>query len=170
MLLKSTTIREMAELFGIAALVATLVFVGLQLRQSDQIARAEIEATLGMMSIELAALISDHSDVWARGATEEELSDADTVVFENLVVAVNDARYSAFKQIVQTGDEEIAFRTLHGFAAYLHRHPGARRVWTKREAELQKNRKILDPAAIEQNSGYADTILSDLKKLDQLQP
>ena len=48
-------IREIAEILGIAAIVASLVFVGLQLRQSDQIARAEIQATFGLMSIEIAA-------------------------------------------------------------------------------------------------------------------
>lgn len=168
--LNSTTIRETAELFGIVALVSSLVFVGLQLHQSDQIARAEIQAAQGMMSIELALLISDHSDVWARGIAEEELNDADTVVFENLVLAVNDATYSLFKQKQQTGDEESAIRSLHSFAAYLHRRPGARRVWAKREAELEEDRNILDPANIINQSGYVVTISSDLNKLDQLRP
>jgi len=165
--LESRNIREIAELLGIAAIVASLVFVGLQLRQSDQIASAEREATYGMMSIELAALISDHADVWVRGDAQEKLSEADAVVFERLVVAVNDQNYSAYRQLQQMAGEEGAREFLRGFSMYLYRHPGARQVWSEREANLQRDRIAL---GLKVESIYVDTILSGLDELDRIQP
>ena len=40
--MKSTNWKDIAELFGIAAIVASLIFVGLQMKQSHEIALAEI--------------------------------------------------------------------------------------------------------------------------------
>jgi hypothetical protein len=162
--------RAIAEILGIITIVVSLLFVGLQIRQSDQIARAEIDASQGMMSIELAALISDHSEVWARGAAQEELNDADAVVFENLVMAVNHVNYSLFWQVTQNDSEANGMGYLHDFSGFLHRHPGARQVWIEREAKLKKYRITLAPGTMEYNSVYVDTILSDLDKLDRMQP
>jgi len=152
------------------AIVASLVFVGLQLRQSDQIASAEIEAAYGMMSIEIAALISDHSDVWVRGDAQEKLNDADAAVFENLVFAMNDANFTAFQQVMQIRGEEDALNYLHDFSGFLYRHPGVRQVWIEREADLEEYRVALSSDNFNGPSLYVDTILNDLQELDRIQP
>lgn len=162
-------VREIAEILGIAAIVASLVFVGLQLRQSDKIARADIQATFGMMSIEIAALISDHSDVWIRGDAQEELNDADAAVFENLIIAVNDSNYSNYWQAWQIYGEQSALEYLDEFSAFLYRHPGVRQVWSEREDNLKRYRIALG-SNIEEASLYVDTILNNLDELDRLQP
>ena len=162
-------IREIAEILGIAAIVASLVFVGLQLRQSDQMARAEIQATFGMMSIEIAALISEHSDVWIRGDAQEELNDADAAVFESLVIAVNDSNYSNFWQALQIDGEQSALEYLHDFSGFLYRHPGVRQVWSEREANLKRYRIALG-ANVENTFLYVDTILNSLDELDRIKP
>ena len=167
--MENRNIREIAEILGIAAIVASLVFVGLQLRQSDQIASAEREATYGMMSIELAALISDHSDVWVRGDAQEELSDADAVVFERLVVAVNDQNYSAYRQLRQMTGEEGTLDFLRGFSIYLYRHPGVRQVWSESEDKLKRHRIVLH-GNVEPPNLYVDTILNNLDELDRIHP
>ena len=167
--MENRKIREIAEILGIAAIVASLVFVGLQLRQSDKIARAEIQATFGMMSIEIAALISDHSDVWTRGDAQEELNDADAAVFENLVVAVNDSIFSNYWQAREIGGAEAALAYLHDFSGYLYRHPGVRQAWSEREANLKRYRIALG-SNVDDAYLYVDTILNNLDELDRIQP
>jgi hypothetical protein len=98
------------------------------------------------------------------------LNDADAVVFENLVMAVNHANYSLFWQVAQSDNEANGMGYLHDFSGFLHRHPRARQVWIEREAKLKKYRIALDPGTMEYNSVYVDTILSDLDKLDRMQP
>ena len=160
----------MTEILGATAIVGSLVFVGMQLQQAQQIAMADADSVRGMMAIEFAALIGDHSDVWARGIAEQELNDADKVVFENLVIAKNDATYSNFAQVRQIDGLDEAVEGVHQFSAFLHQHPGARRLWIEREANLKKYRAVLDPTATEFVSPYVDTILGDLEKLDRMQP
>ena len=167
--MKHRNFREFAELLGIAAIVASLVFVGLQIRQSDQMARAEIQAAFGMMSIELAALINDHSDVWVQGNAQEVMSDADAAVFENLVIALNDSTWSNFQQTLQIEGEESAITFLHDFSLFLYHHPGARQAWSRREANLKRTRAILG-SDTSGTSLYVDTILSGLNELDRIQP
>ena len=162
-------IREIAEILGIVAIVASLVFVGLQLRQSDKIARADVQATFGMMSIEIAALISDHSDVWIRGDAQEELNDADAAVFESLVIAVNDSNYSNYWQAWQIYGEQKAVENLADFSGFLYRHPGVRQVWSEREDKLKRHRIVLR-GNVEPPNLYVDTILNNLDELDRIQP
>ena len=161
--------KDLLEGIGFAAIVASLVFVGLQLRQSDQIARAEIQATFGMMSIEIAALMTDHSDVWVRGDAQEELNDADTAVFESLVIALNDSIYSNFWQMWQIDGEQRAIDYLQDFSGFLYRHPGVRQVWSQREANLKRYRIALGSNA-EENYVYVETIFDNLNELDRIQP
>jgi hypothetical protein len=160
----------MTEILGATAIVGSLVFVGMQLQQAQQIAMADAASVRGMMAIEFAALISDHSDVWARGVAQEELNDADKVVFENLVIAKNDAAYSNFDNTREIDGIDNAISELHIFAYFLHRHPGARQFWVEREADLKKYRAVFDPTSIEFVSPYVDTILGDLEELDRKQP
>lgn len=161
--------NEVAELLGMVAIVASLIFVGMQLRQSQRIALAEVEAANSATSIELASLLSDHSEVWVRGIAGEELEGADAEVFESIMVTLSDSAYSKQEQFRLLGDDQLAGAVVHEFAAYLHDRPGARRAWTEREASLKNSRSLLDPLAVEVVSDYVDTIMKDFTELDRIE-
>ncbi len=161
--------NEVAELLGMVAIVASLIFVGLQLRQSQRIALAEVEAANSSASIELASLLSDHSEAWVRGIAGEELEDSDAEVFKNIVITLTDNAYSRQEQFRLLGDDELADGVVHEFAAYLHDRPGARRAWTEREASLKNSRSLLDPLSVEVVSEYVDTIMKDFAELDRIE-
>ena len=161
--------NEVAELLGMVAIVASLIFVGLQLRQSQRIALAEVQAANSSASIELASLLSDHSEAWVRGVAGEELEDSDVAVFRNIMITLSDNAYSRQEQFRLLGDDEVADAVVHEFAAYLHDRPGARRVWTEREASLKKSRSLLDPSAVEVVSEFVETIMKDFAELDRIE-
>ena len=161
--------NEIAELVGIVAIVASLVFVGMQIRQSQLIALAEVEGTVALASIEMASLIGDNSDVWQRGITNQELDSSEATVFENIVVTLSDRAYSMQNQFRLLGDDGNAEAVVHQFAAFLHQRPGARRVWVEREASLKQYRSMLYPKAIAVTSTYVETINADLAALDQME-
>lgn len=100
--------NEVAELVGIVAIVASLIFVGLEMRQSQKIALAEIEAAYASASIEMASLISDNSEVWAIGIADEELDDSDAAVFESIIVALSDRNWSTQHQMRLLDGNEAA--------------------------------------------------------------
>lgn len=75
--LKASNWKDVAELLGIVAIVASLVFVGLQIRQDRAIAEAQVFAEQDAVVIEMANLISANRDLWLRGLRGDELSAAD---------------------------------------------------------------------------------------------
>ena len=158
--------NEVAELVGIVAIVASLVFVGLQLRQSQEIALADLEASYASASIEIASLISDNSAVWAKGIAGEELDESEAAVFESIIVALSDRNWSSQEQMRLLNGDNAADSVVHSFAAFLHQRPGARRVWVAREKHLKADRETIDPWSVSLTSNYVETILADLALLD----
>ncbi|NOR36686.1 MAG: hypothetical protein GQ577_08060, partial [Woeseiaceae bacterium] len=144
--------NEIAELVGIVAIVASLIFVGLEMRQSQKIALAEIEANHVSASVEIQSLISDNSEVWTRGIANEELDDSDAAIFESMLVALSDRNWSLQYQMRLLDRHDYADAVVHQFAAYLHRRPGLRRALTEREANMKADRELVTP--------YADSLTS----------
>jgi predicted permease len=64
--------KDAIELFGIAAIVASLIFVGLQLQQEQQIAVTETFGDLSQSVVDLNLEIGNHMDIWQRGLNGEE--------------------------------------------------------------------------------------------------
>ena len=159
--------NEIAELVGIVAIVASLVFVGLQLRQSQRIALAEVEGAFATASIEVASLISEHSDIWSKGVSGADLSASEEQVFASIVTALSDRAWAMQTQYRLLDDDVIAQAFVHDFAAFLHARPGARRVWVERENELNRSRGKLDPDGLDLVSDFVETINGDLAKLDR---
>jgi hypothetical protein len=159
--------NEVAELVGIVAIVASLIFVGLEMRQSHKIALAEVESAFVSTSVEIESLISDNSEVWARGIADEELGDSDAVIFKSILVALSNRNWSMQEQLRLLDRNEAADANVHRFAASLYQRPGARRAWAEREANMKANRDVLDPWAASLTSRYLEMIVSDLSVLDQ---
>jgi hypothetical protein len=165
--------HDIAELIGIAALVASLTFVGLQMRQAHTFAMTQRWATELSNTIEESNIIVEHADVWIKGNAGEALTAVEEVVFSRLVQLVNDRAWYGAQQsrlLGLPGGPEIETAV---FAGFLYDNPGARRVWRTREAKLQRYRTVAIPdeqltplwigsvehylAAFERNAGLAPT-------------
>jgi len=117
--------KEYAELIGIAAIVASLVFVGMQIRQDANIAFAERLATEQLADLEIARFIDERREVWRRGLAGDKLSEDDQMSFN--VIA-----YALFRQ--QANDHRsgyflrgVASETLlQNYAFFLYQNPGLR--------------------------------------------
>ena len=83
--LKSTNWKDTAELFGIAAIVVSLVFVGLQLKQDRVVALGQTYQSSLQSAIEVNAAIAEHAEIWAKASKTSELTDAETVVINQLI-------------------------------------------------------------------------------------
>lgn len=76
--------KNIAELIGIAALIASLLFVGLQLQQDREIATAQLFADYDNTILEWGGLVSDNSGAWIRGLKGKDLDETETVTFYTL--------------------------------------------------------------------------------------
>ena len=138
--------KEIVEMAGIAAILVSLVFVGMQLQQTQAVAIAEMDANDLANQIETSNLIIENADVWVRGNADEELTPVESVIYEQLIQITNNSFYSAIQQYIGlVGTEEIRQVFIIEFAAFLYENPGAKRVWRAREERLKHYRGTINP-------------------------
>lgn len=163
--------KEVAELVGVVAIVASLVFVGVQLRQAQDIAVAEGYSMLFATRIEVADSIKDHLDIWRRGAAGEELTEDEAAIFAILLTDLNDSYVQGFLHTARVASTDAALWNARDFASFLYRNPGARAVWGKRENELGDYRALLGEGEGEgAGTIWSRSVRDFLAELDRLAP
>ena len=163
--------KAIAESIAMMAIVLSLVFVGLQLKQSQVIARNEIDGLFLENRIEAVGQINDHVNVWVRGLAAEKLSVDDAAVFENLLININDITFFTALNHFNLGSNEDARINIDDFAIFLHRNPGARRAWKAREGRLAVGRQVVQSVptddTIKIHFPYVEWVMQALEDLDQ---
>ena len=163
--------KAIAESIAMMAIVLSLVFVGLQLKQSQVIARNEIDGLFLENRIEAVGQINDHVNVWVRGLAAEKLSVDDAAVFENLLININDITFFTALNHFNLGSNEDARINIDDFAIFLHRNPGARRVWEARESRLAEGREVIQFGNTVDSTKftfpYVEWVMQALENLDQ---
>ena len=156
--------REIAELVGIGAIVASLIFVGLQLRQDRQAAFSEIRQSSASIFADIQIAIAEHADTLAKANSGEQLSESEEIALMALVFALHrQVVTDIFEGRRQGGTEEAAVVV---FALWLHRNPGARSIWMiQREEYGLAVEQISDEFVFIRN--LYDEILEVLQNLDE---
>ena len=158
--------KGIAEVFGGAAIVGSLIFVGLQIKQEQAIALSEINLSLLASQIELNNSISDHADIWARGNAGETLEESERIIFDGLLenmAFLSRTEWRQYGSFNQTRHLRVA---IADFALHLYQNPGARQSWTTRGDVAEQNRTLLIAGF---QSKFRNAVLADLRKLDQIQ-
>ena len=159
--------RSVAEFVGILAVVLSLIFVGLQMRQTNGVAYMELDTTMVGIMVDTADLVASNSDVWVKGNAGEELSASESAVYNEMISVINTRWVVAESHASRLGRSDIADLIRRDWAAFLHQNPGARRAWLSREENLIKYRQLLAPDD-EDFSFWRDAIQSDLAILDDV--
>jgi hypothetical protein len=158
--------KGIGELVGISAIVASLVFVGIQLKQDRDVARAEFTQASNASSAEVNAMIADHAGIWLKGRNDESLSDSEMIVMRRLVDSLyRRARYTSQMSRTLGGPGGAQLRDL---AIMLYENPGARRTWES----LTKNEVIYFEQMLPSDDfrrNYREEVLAELAKLDELE-
>jgi len=119
--------KDIVELVGIGAIVASLVFVGFQLQQEREIAVVDTYGSITESTENLAELIYDSADIWQRGLDGEELSSADRIRFLALTKAVRihfASIYIRWMRIGPGNPDSVA----RSYAYALYIYPGLRQA------------------------------------------
>jgi len=162
--LKSVNWKIIVEFVGISAIVGSLIFVGLQMRQAELLARIEIGTAILGPGQEMRIAIAEHAPIWRKGNAGEELDPNEMAAYEQLV-------WSRWQQAYWT---DWSFSRLgntnrigtHGFAGFLFDNPGARQTWRSLVGRRTEQRMLLIEGS--QESGAVRVVMADLEKLDAL--
>lgn len=167
--MESINRKDVAEIIGVVAIVASLVFVGAQLRQTQDIAVAEGYSMLFATRIEVANSIKDHVEIWQKGAAGEALNEEEAAVFAILVNELNESAVQGFLHTARVSSIDVALWNARDFAAFLYRNPGARAVWRAREDDLGAFRALLGEDA-QAGTIWSESVRGFLAELDRLAP
>jgi hypothetical protein len=127
--------KGVAELFGITAIVASLIFVGVQLRQDRQIAFAEYGQSTSAIRAELDIALAEHAEVLVKSNAGIELSEKEHAILVSLTQALWRATQIDYLERSRLGEDNPQFMT-NILAVFLFRNPGARKIWMD-ESEVE---------------------------------
>ena len=165
--MRSTNWRAIAELIGIVAIVASLIFVGRQIQQEQEIAIADTNTSVTSNVGDLASLVAAAPDVWRRGLDGEELSTEEEIQFLAIAKVVEMHMLNMHLRFLRLGigDPDI-FPRNYAYALYVH--PGLRRAFLGVKAYRE-----FRAAAFNQESywnPFDDFVTSHLQQLDDTVP
>ena len=120
--------RAWFEAIGISAVVVSLVFVGVQLRQEQEFAAGQYAYNWLGAKVELTGLIAENKAIWVAGLKGEDLSEVDSVVFNTMVsdwIGFQTARYQ--NRLLVSGGNASAVAL--DVANSIHAYSGLKRYW-----------------------------------------
>ncbi len=161
--MKSKDWKDIAELVGIAAIVASLIFVGLQMRQDQKIAQAQAYVDGAATYIEMSRLILDHQDIWMRGLDDAELSVIEGAKFEQIARTWHLRRVNQWNlnNRLGTGNRE---RLMNRAAYEIYIHPGLRR-WFHDYVGLDQVKRLYEQD--EWSSTFSNRLEQVLAEMDR---
>ena len=128
--------KDIAELLGIAAIVASLMFVGLELQQSQRIAYAEQEGAQISDFMAIDDLMSSNAGIILKANSKEELSEVEVARVTTLVGTLHRTYFFANQRAFYLEHPSIGV-PVQSFALALYENPGLRAIWEERvETEI----------------------------------
>ncbi len=131
----SEKLNSWLQLLGMLGIIASLMFVGLQIKQTDVIASLESQEYASSRILTVQGLLAENIDVWQRGYADEKLTLAEQTLMAQLYWAYVNNSFTGWRRL-QLAD----FREVNGeyviaaFAANIHRYPGFKKIHESRMA------------------------------------
>ena len=162
----ASKINDWLQLVGMLGIIASLIFVGLQVNQTQ---RAGEGAELGSYvetSIHLRELLIENADIWRKACAGEELSAQDQTKAAMLLKAYLEFS-SGFWIAARTGiTQSNAQYFVNRLAANLHRYPGFAALSNSQSAWAFQGEKAFDVENVRLFSEALRTRLAELKEIE----
>jgi hypothetical protein len=163
----STKLNDRLQILGMLGIIASLVFVGLQLKQTDEIASIEGQESAVQRHYDMLSLMAENADVWQRGCIGEELSSAERALFGKVFTVYANNNYAGWRRLELT-DYRVAGSDylINAYAANIHRYPGF--------AAAYRSQRSWDTLGIadlgDDVNEYQRSILARVEELAEIEP
>ena len=162
----SAKLNDWMQVIGIFALVASLIFVGLQMRQDRRLAAAQVIVAADSVQMDFAALISENRDVWDRGLKGEKLPAADEMAFRAVARGHFQRHLGVYQRLglLGLGSGEIM---VQAYAFDLFQYPSLRNTFMQVHEYNSVRARYFD------NRGavmFAHKVVEALEKMDESPP
>ncbi|MEP4147655.1 MAG: hypothetical protein ABJL54_10560 [Halioglobus sp.] len=165
---KESRLRNWLETVGMFSVVVSLIFVGQQIQQTQNIAIVEMRLNNMIAQIESRSGIYDYPGVWAKGNAGETLNPSESVVYAMQIRDFNTLQYYRFTNFAsltgQTPEELAAISA--DVSGFLFENPGARREWDALRAKFRRWREPHSPEGY--NSIFEEQVRAQLAVMDEM--
>ena len=163
--------KSWLEGIGMVAILASLIFVGLEVRQSRQIAVMDQLGVVKQLIGDYNNLIIENSDVWYRGCNGDELTEAEQVEFARLTdeyVQLSLILYGRGNIGIYRGSTQF----IDNYAANLHRYPHLRASIQERSdwQFTSSNNDNYAESAGGAFVGFQEGVIAKLEELGEIEP
>ena len=165
--MKSTDWKDIAELIGIAAIVGSLVFVGVELRQSQRIALAEQEGAQIADFQAVSELIASNSSLIHKLNDEEPLSSEEQIAAEQLVFSIWATHFFTRQRASYLDHPSVGVQE-RVLATIFYENPGLRGMWEARRLRDEKYFEAMDRPRRGALGEFNDALAEHLATLDKL--
>jgi hypothetical protein len=155
--------KDTAELIGIFSILASLIFVALQLDKEEELLELEMRNYMVASAVAVNAQIIENADIWVRGNAGADLNQTELTTYELLLTSVNDQAFHT-TGIFNKIEPEYVEQILSMYAGFLSENPGAYQTWIKRENRLNAYRTAVDPSETI-TTEWIDTIESRMQQI-----
>ncbi len=151
-------------MIGITAIVASLIFVGIQLRQEERIALSQIAQADQASSTEIDLAIVENAEIWLKSNSGDSLNEVERLIMNRLVSALY--RRARLETNMRRSLGQYEDLSIVDFAIELHENPGARAIWEMRAATEASYFQELRPGLTWRQSYHRD-VFAELERLDR---
>ena len=163
--MKSIGWKDGVELVGIVAIVASLIFVGLEMRQTHEIALSERAVNMSLFDIEARRPIYEFPGIWSRGNAGEELNRSEAVIYRALIRDINAYAFQRRYSASLVGDQNAFTSASWDLAGFLYENPGARKEWESLRDTFRRHREPHMSGEYRRNS-FEEAVRADLEVLE----
>lgn len=160
--------REILEAIGVLSIVASLIFVGVQIQQSQRLGQgAEAVGYIEQM-LTLRELQLEHAGTWRKACVGDELTPEEASVAAILYKTYAEITFTtAIAAEIGITQGDVRF-LVNRFAANIHRYPGFRRL------SQQQNEWAMDGEELREDNpqvaAFAEAIQRRLAELQEIEP
>ena len=166
--MNSEKLYDWLQLVGMAAIVVSLIFVGLQLRQSEHAAQSDLSQSSVIVGVEISTLMAEHSDIWLRACAGEELSPPEQFIANSIYFRYVQDNFNSWVRNESTG---IGFMDPSFFtdalAANIHRYPGFRQMTLSWNDWADRGSPSSDDPIVK---GYREEVIRRMSELEKEEP
>ncbi len=165
--MKSPSWKDLIEIVGITAIVASLIFVGLQIRQDQEIAEAQAYIDASAVLTDLNQYLENKKEVWIKGLDGAELSLADKLTFHVLCRTIYLRKIAQWERArrLDAGNPDFFAQS---FAYEIYVYPGLRRYFDEFVESFEERRSAF--GRTRSDDTFATAVAASLAELDRNPP
>jgi hypothetical protein len=167
----SAKLNDWMQIIGLFAVVASLIFLALQMRQDRELAVVDSASIRAAAVAELADVITDNRELWVSGLYGDELSPSDLAAFHAMIESVESYYYALSVRVRGNASELMPAASGNSESTYayaLYSHQGLRRAW-EQQMEHVRARDIA-ANTIDPGTAFRERVNAKLDELDDDSP